>query len=270
MIPTSNINNFNLYIIQSVDIIKIGFSEQMSKRLSAYKHHNPNAILLYLGYNKNAYQIEQKIHNSIESAYLREWYQICELQNILNFLIKNDTEVEYIGHKVCQISKRKRVFYQKKQLNVQKEPTPKKLIVKFNLENLFEKHLKTSDFKNEMDFHSFKLALCVQFILQSNIQDEMYQYLTELKQSFEIGNKYNAADRFTIFNKVGLKYNKCTSTNFKIKTLFKCIFEVSEHRSSNRRNTSILDYKNINIQPYKKDLDLVSRSEIIDFIYENI
>lgn len=102
MILNNNINNFNLYIVQTGDIVKIGYSSQMYKRLQAYKHHNPLTYLHCLGYSTNAYEIEQMIHSTVESHLLREWYHVNKLPEILDVCTQKGVEFTYFNTELCK------------------------------------------------------------------------------------------------------------------------------------------------------------------------
>lgn len=70
--------NSNLYLIKSYgkenSLIKLGYSNNMEKRLIAYYHHNPLFELIDTCYLEKGLDWESDFHKSHKSALMNEWY----------------------------------------------------------------------------------------------------------------------------------------------------------------------------------------------------
>lgn len=92
---TGDFKKHNIYIIKSTgvsgeEIIKIGYSSDIEKRLNDYFYHNPSTIILKTMYKEDGIVLEKKLHNTFISSYYNEWYPFSMYQKILDFLEKND------------------------------------------------------------------------------------------------------------------------------------------------------------------------------------
>ena len=84
----------NIYIVQSVgfngdEIIKVGYSNEIEKRLMSYIYHNPSTIVLKTMYKENAIALEKKLHKNFKSTYYNEWYSLSMYDELLAFLENN-------------------------------------------------------------------------------------------------------------------------------------------------------------------------------------
>ena len=77
-------NNHNLYVIQSNDYIKLGYSSNILTRLNSYKTHNPSFKLLHTFYRKDAKLFEKWFHKEYKKYRKLEWYDL----GFLNVIIK--------------------------------------------------------------------------------------------------------------------------------------------------------------------------------------
>lgn len=80
----------NIYVLKSYgeteNLIKVGYSDQIEKRLKQYKEHNPNIEIIDTFHIHNAKEFESDFHKSRKSVFKREWYKEDELDDILNIL----------------------------------------------------------------------------------------------------------------------------------------------------------------------------------------
>ena len=91
---TGDFKKPNIYIIKSIgvsgeEIIKVGYSSNVDKRLNNYLYHNPSTIILKTMYIDDGAVLEKKLHNTFKSSYYNEWYPFSMYQEILDFLEKN-------------------------------------------------------------------------------------------------------------------------------------------------------------------------------------
>ena len=77
-----------LYILKSLDDIKVGYSSNFLKRLDQYKSYNKNIEILFVYELNSAKELEQMIHNLFKekSSYRKEWYNIKYLDDIIKFI----------------------------------------------------------------------------------------------------------------------------------------------------------------------------------------
>lgn len=66
-----------IYVLKSRDLVKVGYTKDFSKRLQAYKNHNPD-IEVVKTYEDLGYSAEQFLHRSLSGIFNvtqgREWY----------------------------------------------------------------------------------------------------------------------------------------------------------------------------------------------------
>ena len=86
----------NIYIIQSNDIIKVGYTSNLVSRMMQYYYHNPNTIFIGSAYREDAQQFEKELHSSVQSTVLNEWYPL----DILELLIEYVTGVTSLPKKI--------------------------------------------------------------------------------------------------------------------------------------------------------------------------
>lgn len=82
--------NHSIYVIQSNDYFKIGYSSNFKKRYKNYKTHNPDLKLICYRECKNAFDIEVELHKKYESNNVDgEWYffnknELIECLHLIN------------------------------------------------------------------------------------------------------------------------------------------------------------------------------------------
>jgi hypothetical protein len=95
MLKKFNIDSsHNIYIVKAETktkaLIKIGYSENIDKRLSSYYHHNPLTNLIGSFYVKEGLLFEKEFHNSNVSVIMNEWYEEEYLEKFkLYFTVHN-------------------------------------------------------------------------------------------------------------------------------------------------------------------------------------
>lgn len=75
-------NKHNLYLIQSGDKIKIGYTSDIPSRMGNYRTHNPNFKLLNTYYRIDAKLFEKKLHKKYKEFRQLEWYDITMLNKL--------------------------------------------------------------------------------------------------------------------------------------------------------------------------------------------
>lgn len=75
-------NKRNLYLIQSGDKIKLGYTKDILKRMSSYRTHNPHFKLLKTYYRSDAELFEKKLHKKYKEFRQLEWYDIIMINKI--------------------------------------------------------------------------------------------------------------------------------------------------------------------------------------------
>ena len=82
--------NHNIYIIRSYgrneSIIKVGYSANIEKRLSAYKEHNPYVEIVSTFYIDDGLTFEKTLHQKFKSVYKYEWYNEDQLNDIIDYI----------------------------------------------------------------------------------------------------------------------------------------------------------------------------------------
>ena len=77
----------NLYILKVTNgkesLIKLGYSSNIIERLKSYYQSNPLVELIGTYYRDDALEFELRLHKSIKSVVMREWYD----ENLLNKLV---------------------------------------------------------------------------------------------------------------------------------------------------------------------------------------
>lgn len=95
----------SIYIIQSENLIKLGYSSDVKHRLKQYYLHNPNTIILAIGSSEKSLEIEQYIHKKFKSLYAKEWYSIKMLNSFYGVLEKNNVKVKKYNTKYYELFK---------------------------------------------------------------------------------------------------------------------------------------------------------------------
>jgi hypothetical protein len=76
-------NNHNLYVIQSGEYIKLGYSINIPKRMISYKTHNPSFKLLHTFHRNDAKLFEKWFHKEYRKHRKLEWYSKSFLNTIV-------------------------------------------------------------------------------------------------------------------------------------------------------------------------------------------
>jgi hypothetical protein len=211
----------NLYIIKvsnnKDELIKLGYSSDIRKRLIAYYYHNPLIEIIGLYYREDAKEFEHRLHKVMQSEILNEWYSVDKLDSIREYIengipddlcinIPKPEKTSFI--KLCESYDALDLF---DKLNIDKvEP-----FIKVAYDNFTFKELKAMEFrKNEINE-----ALLVKN--QFNINNYKITHLLD----YRVGEWISCADiksrLAVIYNQLGINYNaKATDiTNYYIAEL---------------------------------------------------
>lgn len=176
--------NNNIYIIESYNnigdsIIKIGYTENIEKRLQVYYYHNPYINVIDTCYLSNAKQWEIDFHKNNKSIILNEWYDKSYLNIILNDLIDNNA------------------IFDKTIIDLEKE---------FNNEELI------------LNNPNIKTWILIKLRKQEYSYDELEEIFTEdFKNKGLVFNGYTIKDYFPPFEKIRRVKNKIKKTYYKFK-----------------------------------------------------
>lgn len=76
-----------LYLIESNDLIKIGYTTNFKKRIINYRTHNKKINVLLVHEAENAFEIESELHKEFEHANVGgEWFDLT-LHDIYHILV---------------------------------------------------------------------------------------------------------------------------------------------------------------------------------------
>ncbi len=93
--------NDNIYIIQSNDLVKVGYTANLQSRMLTYYYHNPNTIFIGSAYREDAVEFERKLHSCVQAEVLNEWYN----KDKLNLLIEYITNVIELPDAIVRVPK---------------------------------------------------------------------------------------------------------------------------------------------------------------------
>jgi hypothetical protein len=166
----------NLYIIKvynkKSNLIKLGYSSKIKERLLLYYHHNPLVEIINTFYREDAKEFELRLHRTIKSVIMNEWYEEETLHKI----------IEYIKNGIPQ-------------------ETPKIINNhKINEKSVDEETLKLYNKIWADKTYSRKMIANYSFIKDDNLKKDV-------KDSFELNNTYTIKEVKKILNELYLKYN---------------------------------------------------------------
>lgn len=78
-----------IYLIESNDLIKIGYTTDFKKRIKNYRTHNKNINILLVHETKDAFEIESELHNKFKDLNVGgEWFDLSlyDIYYILSYL----------------------------------------------------------------------------------------------------------------------------------------------------------------------------------------
>ena len=78
--------NDNIYIVQSNDIIKVGYTSNLVPRMMQYYYHNPNTIFIGSAYREDAEEFEKELHACVQAQVLNEWYPAKMLNQMIEYI----------------------------------------------------------------------------------------------------------------------------------------------------------------------------------------
>ena len=80
-----------IYIIQSKDFIKVGYTTDIMQRLQSHKRtlKDPDAEVILIVYNAYAHRIEQSVHTVFKPLYKKEYHRIENKEEIVKFILRH-------------------------------------------------------------------------------------------------------------------------------------------------------------------------------------
>jgi hypothetical protein len=86
-----------IYILRSygengISHLKLGYTSDIWKRLSQYRHTNPHIEVVYIAQLENALKIEQEFHSKHKAVFGDEWYDEKLLDGMMEFINRQPHE----------------------------------------------------------------------------------------------------------------------------------------------------------------------------------
>ena len=195
-----NVNpKHNLYIIRvynkDIILIKLGYSTKIKERLWSYYHHNPLFELVGTYYREDAQYFESKLHRTLKSSILNEWYDNSRLSYFLK-LIETGIE-EHIKQQDISKNKFTSPTYTDYARNIKNcETLSDKLEIVRNIHNTDWEVLLTYGIENDKVLLNYKEASAfynkrndfksIQSKVKKTFKTEVFYSLSEIKTKLQI------------------------------------------------------------------------------------
>jgi hypothetical protein len=190
---------------KTTNLIKLGYSSNVTQRLQQYYSHNPAMELIGTYYKENAEEFESKLHKVVKSEIMNEWYSDDMLPLILSYINGLELPVKEVKAKKTNFSNLCKQYSDgddKTKLSIEKlEPLIKEAINTLGKEKMkalnFEKGqiqaelIKVNDLKsNEWKIASLLKYNVGQFITLADVKTKLQSIYDRL----EINKKAVATD----------------------------------------------------------------------------